>query len=252
MLVQSSVVRPASVSTPSFDLCLSHSFFPPLLSLLSSSQSSNNSPGLTLTLFLISTFCLLFSLWKPSPRVLPAHTVHSHTSLLLYRSSSFSISRDRALFPHLLSSPCSCLPCYLCLSCFCILAHLPSFCLWLFCKLPHFLSLCLIPSFSFLSVLSALEATQVRQCYQSQHYLTTFSGSTSSVILSRLPIACWFCCPPCLLASAALTFSHKLSTHANTHPLILQTTHDYMLHPACLRGSLPPSSLFLSSLPSFI
>lgn len=149
MLVQSSVVRPASVSTPSFDLCLSHSFFPPLLSLLSSSQSSNNSPGLTLTLFLISTFCLLFLLWKPSPRVLPAHTVHSHTSLLLYRSSSFSISRDRALFPHLLSSPCSCLPCYLRLSCFCILAHLPSFCLWLFCKLPHFLSLCLIPSFSF-------------------------------------------------------------------------------------------------------
>lgn len=149
MLVQSSVVRPASVSTSSFDLCLSHSFFPPLLSLLSSSQSPNNSPGLTLTLFLISTFCLLFSLWKPSPRVLPAHTVHSHTSLLLYRSSSFSISRDRALFPHLLSSPCSCLPCYLCLSCFCILAHLPSFCLWLFCKLPHFLSLCLIPSFSF-------------------------------------------------------------------------------------------------------
>lgn len=102
--------------------------------------------------------------------------------------------------------------------------------------------------FFFLSVLSALEATQVRQCYQSQHYLTTFSGSTSSVILSRLPIACWFCCPPCLLASAALTFSHKLSTHANTHPLILQTTHDYMLHPACLRGSL----LAISLLPPFI
>lgn len=106
--------------------------------------------------------------------------------------------------------------------------------------------------FFFLSVLSALEATQVRQCYQSQHYLTTFSGSTSSVILSRLPIACWFCCPPCLLASAALTFSHKLSTHANTHPLILQTTHDYMLHPACLRGTLPPSLLAISFLPPFI
>lgn len=106
--------------------------------------------------------------------------------------------------------------------------------------------------FFFLSVLSALEATQVRQCYQSQHYLTTFSGSTSSVILSRLPIACWFCCPPCLLASAALTFSHKLSTHANTHPLILQTTHDYMLHPACLRGTLSPSLLAISFLPPFI
>lgn len=102
--------------------------------------------------------------------------------------------------------------------------------------------------FFFLSVLSALEATQVRQCYQSQHYLTTFSGSTSSVILSRLPIACWFCCPPCLLASAALTFSHKLSTHTPSDP----ANHTWLYAAPCLSQRLPPSLLAISLLPPFI
>lgn len=123
MLVQSSVVRPASVSTPSFDLCLSHSFFPPLLSLLSSSQSSNNSPGLTLTLFLnfhlLSPLLLVkaFSSCPPCPHCpLPHLSLTVPLLFFLYFQGSGFVSSSSILslqlssllsLPILFLHPCS-------------------------------------------------------------------------------------------------------------------------------------------------
>lgn len=112
-------------------------------------------------------------------------------------------------------------------------------------------------SFSFfLSVLSALEATWVRQCYQSQLYLTTsfplFLPYAACVFVPCLSIACWLCCPPCLLDSPTHTFSHKLCTHMHTHALKIHAspilcwvcTCQRNMLPSCV--SFPPSLLWLS------
>ena len=137
-------------------------------------------------------------------------------------------------------SHCSAPPCVsnLFLSRLSIFAHLPShnpFRLWLLCKFPHFLPLCLIPPFSFslsffLSVLSALEATWVRQCYQSQLYLATFSPP----FLPPLPVS--FCLvsirlltllpsmSPCFSCSYFESHTHT-HTHTHTHPQIIHARH---------------------------
>lgn len=100
--------------------------------------------------------------------------------------------------------------------------------------------------FFFLPVLSALEATEVRQCYQSQPYLTTtFSTSAASVSLSHLPIACLTLLPsmsPCRCCSnfqSQTILTCKPSDPAKPHMII-----------CCALPVSEAPSLFLPCLPS--
>lgn len=243
------------LSTPSFDLYLFlHPIFFPILCSVSAphslvlTQSRNNLLSCLfshlLSLSLIFIFYLLFLLVKaftsfslfhayphlyPPPALLPTSPLLPLTLLLGI------VLCFLAIHPLPFISHCSASPCVFYLSLyFSILAHLPSynpFCLWLLCKFPHFLSLCLIPSLSF--SLSCLPLRQPEYDNVISHSSTSppsplfFPSSTSSasVFLSCLSIACWLCCPPRLLASAAPTFSHKLRTHMHTHTLRSYVPH---------------------------
>lgn len=140
--------------------------------------------------------------------VLPTSTILPPYSKIRDCSVSLPSVVDHLFLTAVLLSMCS----YLFLSCLSIFAHLPSYNPSASGSVNFYIFFLCILFLSF--SISCLPLRQPEYNNVISHSSTSQSPPSSAcVFLSDRSVVCWLCCPPCLLASPVLIFSHKLCTH---------------------------------------